>query len=156
VRGFCGRRRYHIGRLNLIQLIMSLDVKVEVVAYGERFRGMNEMGWGCGYVIIPTGHPILIKLLDDDGQYFYLQPEEFDQEITLSNKVDDNFYKIGFDTAHIYNNASHDEAWVTKKAEELKEIVDAYTLEDANNFYKFKMSQLEQESNSLVTNLLNL
>ena len=132
---------------------MSVDVKVEVVEYEERFRGTAEMGWGCGYVIIPTGHPILIKLLDDDGQYFYLQPEEFDEEITLSRRVDDNFYKIGFDTAHSYNNASHDEAWVTKKAEELKEIVDAYTLLDAKVFYGYKMSMLASEGMRLVSGI---
>jgi hypothetical protein len=41
-----------------------MNTKSEVIAYEERFRGIDESGWGCGYVIIPTGHPILIKLLD--------------------------------------------------------------------------------------------
>ena len=43
---------------------------------------------------------------------------------------------IGFDTAHGYNNDSHDEAYIKQQANIIKDLVDAYTTEDADRYAK--------------------
>jgi hypothetical protein len=106
---------------------------IRTVEYSDDLIKSTKYGWGCGYVYIPSEHPILVKLLTDDYQnYNYLQPD-CEQEITLSQwDGEKEYYVIGFDTAHCYNNSTHDEAYVTAETEKIKAVVDAYTLEDAH------------------------
>ncbi len=104
-------------------------------AYSNEFKSITKSGWGCGYVHIPKDHPFLVQLVQQDDCYFYLEPENCPEEITLSEwNVDKEYYTIGFDTAHGYNNESHDEEYVTRKTNEIKKLVDAYTKEDADSF----------------------
>lgn len=111
-----------------------METKMSFVPYGYEFRRACSTGWGCGYVHIPKDHPILVKLITDkeDGWGMYLQPEGAEQEITYSSwEEGGEFYKIGFDTAHSYNDASNDRFWVIEETKKIKALVDAYTLEDA-------------------------
>tara|TARA_R110000782_G_scaffold179542_2_gene270237 strand:- start:1635 stop:2045 length:411 start_codon:yes stop_codon:yes gene_type:complete len=116
-------------------------LKTKTVAYEGSFLRLHNTGWGCGYVIIPKNHPILIKRLINiyDGCNFYLQPDGFSDEITYCEEQQDSDnkytgdFKIGFDTAHSWNNSSHDEAWVLEKTEELKICVNNYTEADAKS-----------------------
>ncbi len=108
---------------------------ISTMPYEEKFSSMCKTGWGCGYVHIPADHPILVKLLiEQSSGYGYLQPDNCEQEITLSQwDLNKEYYVIGFDTAHSYNNFSHDEAYVIAETEKIKAIVDAYTGKDAHN-----------------------
>jgi hypothetical protein len=113
-----------------------MKTKIELFGYQEN-NFMNypgERGWGNGYVLIPKGHPYLIhQLLTDLDPYGYLSIPDFHQEITFNEWTKDNeYWKIGFDTNHRYNNSTHDKQWVTKQCEELKAIIDNYTFEEGN------------------------
>lgn len=132
-----------------------MELKKEFHAYDEKYKLDCKTGWGCGYVIIPKEHPILVKERINSSSYdFYIQPEGFDQEISYCRKVvgeDKKFtgeWKIGFDTAHRYNNATHDKEWVEKKTEELKVCVESYTKEharqEAQEYIEKIKSQLKQ------------
>jgi len=113
---------------------------ISTVAYAEDFKTIGRTGWGCGYVHIPKDHPILVKTLASDGWGDYLQPDDCPQEITFSSWTDDKeHFIIGFDTAHSYNNDSHDEAYVTEQANAIKLLVDAYTADDANAFARLQI-----------------
>ena len=116
---------------------------ISTVAYAEDFKTGNKTGWGCGYVHIPKDHPILVETLVSDGWGDYLQPKDCPEEITLSRwDKDQEYYMIGFDTAHSYNNDSHDEAYVTAQANAIKDIVDAYTVHDAHNYADLRISDV--------------
>ena len=108
---------------------------IKTVPYTEDFIKARRSGWGCGYIWIPNEHPILVKLITETDQqwYYYLQPKNCEQEITYSQWDDkQDYYVIGFDTAHSYNNSSHDEAYVIEETKKIKALVDAYTQEHAN------------------------
>ena len=107
---------------------------IKTVGYSEDFLSSIKRGWGCGYVYIPSEHPILVKLYTEEYQgWNYLQPNNCEQEITLSQwDGDKDYYVIGFDTGHYYNNSTHDEAYVIAETEKIKALVDAYTIEDAH------------------------
>jgi hypothetical protein len=106
---------------------------ISTAVYAEDFKTIGRTGWGCGYVHIPKDHPILVEL--EEGWGNYLQPKDCPQEITFTGWDKEKEYLIiGFDTAHGYNNDSHDEAYVTEQANAIKLLVDAYTADDANAF----------------------
>jgi hypothetical protein len=108
---------------------------VSAIAYEEDFKTRDRTGWGCGYVHIPKDHPILVQL--EEGWGNYLTPDGCPEEITFTRWDKDKEYLIiGFDTAHSYNNASHDEVYVTAQANVIKNLVDAYTAEDADRYAK--------------------
>ena len=120
-------------------------------AYSYNFATIARTGWGCGYVHIPKDHPFLVELNEDDS-YCYLQPKDCPEQITLSEwGADKEYYIIGFDTAHSYNNESHDEEFVTRIANEIKELVDAYTKEDADAFAR---KEIEKVTNKFKKYLL--
>lgn len=105
------------------------------MGYDARFKEHHRGGWGCGYVNIPKDHPILVQLVDNEGWGNYLQPDGCPEEITFSEWTEDKeHFRIGFDTAHSYNNPSHDEQYVTDRANEIKALVDAYTEQDAHDY----------------------
>jgi hypothetical protein len=83
---------------------------ISIMGYDARFKEHHRGGWGCGYVNIPKDHPILVQLVDNEGWGNYLQPDGCPEEITFSEWTEDKeHFRIGFDTAHSYNNSSHDE-----------------------------------------------
>ena len=111
-----------------------METFISTKAYEKEFKAhVREMGWGCGYVHIPKYHPILVQL--DEGLGNYLQPDGCPEEITYSEWDEDKeYFVIGFDTAHSYNNSSHDEAYVTAQANAIKALVDQYTDYDAHAY----------------------
>jgi hypothetical protein len=112
-----------------------MNTFISTIAYEEEFKTIGKTGWGCGYVHIPKDHPILVKTLVSDGWGDFLQPDGCPEEITLSQwDKEQEYFIIGFDTAHSYNNDSHDEAYVTEQANAIKLLVDAYTSEQAKKF----------------------
>ena len=112
-----------------------MNTFISTIAYEEEFKTIGRTGWGCGYVHIPKDHPILVKTLVSDGWGDYLQPDGCPEEITFSQwDKEQEYFIIGFDTAHSYNNDSHDEAYVTEQANAIKLLVDAYTPEQAKKF----------------------
>jgi hypothetical protein len=116
---------------------------ISTVAYAEDFKTVGKTGWGCGYVHIPKDHPILVKLIDNEGWGKYLQPDNCPEEITFTGwDKDKEHLIIGFDTAHGYNNDSHDEAYVTQQANAIKLLIDAYTAEDAKKFAMDEISRV--------------
>lgn len=113
---------------------------ISTVKYEADFKISCRTGWGCGYVHIPKEHPILIQLLDDDGYGNYIKPKDCPEEITFSEwDKDREYFIIGFDTAHIYNNSLHDEDYVTSRASHIKSLVDKYTSEDARKYAQDKI-----------------
>ena len=106
---------------------------ISTMAYEEDFKANCRTGWGCGYVHIPKDHPILVKL--EEGWGNYLTPDGCPEEITFTKWDKDKEYLIiGFDTAHSYNNSTHGVQYVTDRANEIKDLVDAYTAEDARKY----------------------
>lgn len=104
---------------------------ISTMKYEDDFKTSCKTGWGCGYVHIPKDHPILVEL--EEGWGNYLQPKDCPEEITYTRwDKEKEYLVIGFDTAHIYNNDSHDEAYVTEQANAIKALVDAYTDYDAD------------------------
>lgn len=110
------------------------EVIVKISGYIDDIPSFKR-GWGCGYVYIPKEHPILVNLYSQEFiNYSYLQPENCEEEITFSmwdSSMD--YYIIGFDTSHYYNDSSHDEEYVMNQTIKIKEIVDSYTFEDGFN-----------------------
>ena len=106
---------------------------ISAIAYEEDFKTRGRTGWGCGYVHIPKDHPILVQL--EEGWGKYLEPNNCPEEITFTQWDKDKEYLIiGFDTAHSYNNDSHDEAYIKEQANIIKDLVDAYTADDARRY----------------------
>jgi len=120
-----------------------METFISTMGYDEKFKSDNNTGWGCGYVLIPKDHPILVKLVDNDDWGNYLQPDNCPEEITYSNwESDGEHFRIGFDTAHSYNNSSHDEQYVTDRANEIKALVDAYTEQDASLYAESRIKDV--------------
>jgi hypothetical protein len=106
---------------------------ISTMAYEEDFKTNCRTGWGCGYVHIPKDHPILVEL--EEGWGKYLQPDNCPQEITFTGwDKEKEHLIIGFDTAHSYNNDSHDEAYIIEQCNAIKDLVDAYTADDARRY----------------------
>ena len=116
---------------------------ISAIEYKEDFKTIGKTGWGCGYVHIPKDHPILVETLVSDGWGDYLQPKDCPQEITFTEwDKDKEHLIIGFDTAHSYNNDSHDEAYIKEQANIIKDLVDAYTSEQAKKFAMDEISKV--------------
>ena len=116
---------------------------ISAIEYKEDFKTIGKTGWGCGYVHIPKDHPILVETLVSDGWGDYLQPKDCPQEITFTGwDKDKEHLIIGFDTAHSYNNDSHDEAYIKEQANIIKDLVDAYTSEQAKKFAMDEISKV--------------
>jgi len=78
-----------------------------VIPYDESFRRMANIGWGCGYVLIPTMYTEVCNKLGREGEYYGCTIPGFDDEITFNELTkigDEEYLKLGFDTAHSYNN----------------------------------------------------
>lgn len=114
-----------------------------LVGYDQNFIKNCQTGWGCGYVAIPTksnlvkNHFQQIEKDQSETDYYvsdYLQIGE--QEITYTRSETINgveYLVIGFDTAHIYNNSSHNFQYVfTETAKLLEAVNDAVLLAQHN------------------------
>jgi len=118
-----------------------METFISTIGYDDDFKTSCKTGWGCGYVHIPKDHPILVEL--EEGWGNYLQPKDCPEEITFTKWDKEKEYLIiGFDTAHSYNNGSHDEAYVTAQANAIKALVDAYTAEDAKLYAQKQISRV--------------
>lgn len=128
-----------------------METYISTAAYGEDFKTIGRTGWGCGYVHIPKDHPILVQLLIEDGWGNYLQPKHCPEEITLSQwDKEKDYYIIGFDTAHSWNNDSHDEAYVTSQANTIKSLVDSYTSYDADIYAREQIRLVTDKFNKYL------
>ena len=121
-----------------------METFISTMGYDAEFKQYHRGGWGCGYVLIPKDHPILVKLIDNEGWGNYLQPDDCPEEITYSQwEKDGEHFRIGFDTAHSYNNPIiHDEQYVIDQANAIKALVDAYTEQDASLYASERISSV--------------
>lgn len=119
------------------------------VGYDQHFQKLAKTGWGCGYLMIPTNHPVVIHWQtmaarrkaeydaltseEQDEIYFYddryLSAMGGHQEITYTepktvNGID--YIVIGWDTAHSFNGPEHDFNYVFNETVEIKKIVDDF------------------------------
>ena len=128
-----------------------METYISTIAYNDEFKSSCKTGWGCGYVHIPKDHPILVQLVTDDGWGNYLSPEDCPEEITYSSwDKEKEYYVIGFDTAHGWNNDSHDEAYVTSQANLIKEILDIYTADYADNYARNAIDEVKRKFNKYL------
>ena len=119
-----------------------METTIELIGYSSDSQESCSRGWVCGYVRIPLAHPILIKDVLREGGWTPQIPD-FSQEITFWNK-DKEALTIGFDTAHRWNNSTHDKNWVLNKARELKKYVDSFTMADAKKLAEAHIKAEEQ------------
>lgn len=93
-----------------------------LIGYDQEFKKTCHTGWGCGYVAIPADSNLVVKHFEaieqaqSETEYFvsdYLQIGEQETTYTRSETLNGiDYLVIGFDTAHSYNNASHDFQYV--------------------------------------------
>ena len=124
------------------------EIGLELIPYptDDYFAKNTNQGWGCGYVKIPSGHPILIKIeMQSEFNLFNLYSNGFSNEITYAKwDKEGDYYKIGFDTRHTFNDSSDDEAYVLKTTLKLKEIVENYTFDDAKEDIDLYIAELKE------------
>jgi hypothetical protein len=116
---------------------------IYLIGYERSFKEHCNTGWGCGYVMIPTTHKLVIDWKaqiakprdenDEEDHYRdfydrYLTPPNCGHEITYTEEKMVNgieYVVIGFDTAHSFNGPQHDFDWVFNQTVELQQVVDA-------------------------------
>ena len=127
-----------------------METYISTIAYEYDFKTyIRNSGWGCGYVHIPKDHPILIEL--EEGWGNYLSPKHCPEEITFTQwDKDGDYLIIGFDTAHSYNNDSHDEAYVTSQANTIKSLVDSYTSHDSDIYAREQIQLVTDKFNKYL------
>ncbi len=116
-----------------------METIMYLVGYGEYLKNV-EKGWGCGYVMIPINHPIVLKWNADraeeeknsDPEEFY--PDKY-MSFLSSEEITYTEYKtvsgveyvvVGFDTAHSWNHKGHDFDYVFQRTTILKAEIDNY------------------------------
>lgn len=126
-----------------------MEIKTEFLKYSQ--DSFTDRGWGCGYVLIPKGHPYRVVEKLNEDVYFYPQIEGFSEEITYSEVNELGELKIGFDTAHSYCNAeTHNETFVRTKTYELKTLIENFTKDDAQLFALEYVTRAEEKVNSIL------
>lgn len=123
-----------------------MEVVIKLMPYSIEYRKSCNIGWGCGYVLIPLKHPFAdAKLLLNNDTYFYPQVKGFTEEITFA-EIEDDFLKIGFDTAHSWNTIENSgKDYVEQKANELKVLIDSYTILDAKKEVEEYLSEIKNK-----------
>lgn len=109
-------------------------------------------GWGCGYIVIPENHPAykLAQLeKSQDNEYYYFQVKKSNQEITFC-EFENDYLTIGFDTAHSWNNSSHDKNYVEKETELLKLAVDNITTIELEDYKETLIQQKLDEIKTIL------
>lgn len=113
-----------------------------LIGYDRHFIKTCNPGWGCGYVAIPTDHPLVItnferiatenELKDNapEEEYIYvnnyLEIPNIEQEITYTEAKQINgkdYIIVGFDTAHIYNSSEHNMEYVLSETKKILDII---------------------------------
>lgn len=108
-------------------------------------------GWGCGYVIIPKEHPFMVKLLLNEETPFYPQIKNFTEEITFAEWENENYFTIGFDTSHGWNNKENSsKSFVIEKTNSLKNCIDSYTMEDAKEEVRNHLENIKIKFNKYL------
>ena len=88
----------------------------------------------------------------EEGWGNYLQPKDCPQEITLFQwDKEKEYFIIGFDTDHSWNNDLNDETYVTEQANAIKLLVDAYTLEHAKQHAKEQIGAVTRKYSKYLT-----
>lgn len=123
-----------------------MEVSIRLNAYEQRFIEVANSGWGCGYVIIPKGHPFRVfELLEEDDRYFNIQVGGFSEEITYCAKEGENLV-LGFDTAHSWNNIENSgKSEVERLTEDLRQCIESFTMEHAKAKVKKHIETLTQK-----------
>ena len=116
-------------------------MKTNIIAYEQKFIDNCNTGYGCGYVHIPKNHPILVMLLEESN---YITVEGFSDDITFNEwDKDKEFYVVGFDTAHSWNNMQNSGLdFVQKTTDELKKCIENFTKEDAKKYATSKVMEV--------------
>lgn len=116
---------------------------IYMVGYDRTFQKNCNTGWGCGYVCLPIEHPKAVlhfeRLADDnkklaeakEDEYIYVNPYfeiagGLNQEVTLTEteEIDgDKYLVIGFDTAHSWNDSTHNFNYVFRETREMLNII---------------------------------
>lgn len=129
-------------------------LKMELLAYANDSKnsGYFRTGWGCGYVIIPKNHPFMVEYKIDQLQgYSMYAIKGFEQEITFCELEKNGDLKIGFDTAHSWNDNTHDKEWVTNETKKLLKCINSYTFLDAKNSLDAYKETLLMSTNEIDT-----
>ena len=95
-------------------------------------------GWGNGYVLIPLNHKLHGKdYTDNDFPDIDVHcgvtwssgslpgEAEYFEFITDKPENIDDYWVLGFDTGHCYDDASLDKEWVTRETLHFKELLEA-------------------------------
>ena len=130
--------------------IMSKEIKTRLIQYPGYYE---ERGWGCGYVDIPIDHPFMI-VIDLENIYNV----GIDQEITWNRalKNDPDYWTIGFDTGHSYNNVDyHNKDWVKQETLEIARIVAKFTKAHATVMLAEWLDNQYQQATDEATRLCN-
>lgn len=112
-----------------------------LIGYNSQFKTNCNTGWGCGYVAIPLNHRLVKKhykrISDEENEETdeysyvskYFELSGLEQDITYTEKQLINgieYLTIGFDTAHIYNNESHDFDYVFTETNKILKLINNY------------------------------
>jgi hypothetical protein len=110
--------------------------------YGDH---VMKRGWGRGYVLIPMGHPILIKFsLDRWDKHPFGKTVEI--EYWSPSQHDHGMWAIGFDTrTEEHNMVEHGEIYVREMTQRILNWVTNYRWDDARIEVKLYLIELKQE-----------
>jgi len=93
----------------------------------------DTQGWGNGYVFIDNSHPLYGVPYDEIHLTDYGAPPGGITYAEWSNNLGENdwdlksgkYWVLGFDTAHSFNNSSHNKQWVYDNT--INFLIDVYT-----------------------------
>ena len=68
---------------------------------------IDDHGYGCGYVGIPIGHPWYGKHYSYINDYVCIHGGLTYSENHITDEYDDEYWWIGFDTCHCYDNLTN-------------------------------------------------
>jgi hypothetical protein len=146
--------------------IYTLVIENYLVKHLSLFRlypSMLEFGWGNGYILLPTNHPLYKKPYDDIndirvhggltyGQLFnsdsflkWIDGLSIDGDVTLDNyEKFNNYWMIGFDTSHYGDNKENcNKEYVIRQSEYLIDQCLDDKIEGVKK-YKYRCSMKEK------------
>jgi len=132
----------------------------------QNYPLIMEFGWGNGYILLPTNHPLYEVSYDDMntisvhggltyGRFFdsdsflnWTEGLEIDGDVTKENyKKFNNYWIVGFDTSHYGDNKENcTKKYVTMQTEEFIEQFLDSDIEGINK-YKYRYSRKEKLEN---------
>jgi hypothetical protein len=132
------KNTFHIKEINTY-------VEKHEFQYGEH---VMKRGWGRGYVLIPMGHPILIKFPLDrwDKHHF---GKDVEVESWEPSQHEHGMYAIGFDTkTEKHNMVEHGEEYVRSTTQRLLNWVTTYHWDDARIEVRLYLMDLKRQYES--------